>query len=520
MKKALIYFIGLFFLAIPYGCEDFLTHPHPTGVTDDDWWETEANARDALGTIYDGIPGTGSHERNILLAGSCLADETTGLELYGQYTKGLQTSDWEVALQTWQGDYLSIRKANRYLENVDNVFMDEALKARYKAEARALRAYFHMELLLLYGEVPILTNSLTQDQNTASRNTEQEVYEFVIGEFSAAAEGLPDGYTNEDAWRISKPACWAFITRLALFYKQYDVVAEYAKQIIDLGQFELYPDYKGLFTYDGELNDERIFFKLNGASATWDLFGPYSLGGNSIISPTNIVVNNFETKQGKTIWELGTDSVDAYLRNPIHNNNRDQRLNATVLLPGEVILGEKLQPFLQDNQNSNRIGIQGSTATGYWVKKYLDTRDRNGARTLDLMIFRYGEVLLNYVESLVELGQIGNPDIISYLNQIRNRADMPDVDVTVYNSQEKLRELVRRERQSELAYEGQRFFDIRRWGIADEVMNGQVYGATNPETGETVHVEIRVYKPNRDVRYPIPRGETIANPNLGQNPGY
>src|SRR5690606_21058944 len=100
------------------------------------------------------------------------------------------------------------------------------------------------------------------------------------------------------------------------------------------------------------------------------------------------------------------------------------------------------------------------------------------------------------------------------------RATMPAVNTTVYNSQERMRTLIRRERQAELAFEGGRYFDIRRWGIDTDVMNGQVYGATNPVTGEIVQVQMRKYNRNREYLWPIPETETSTNPNMVQNPNY
>ena len=207
-------------------------------------------------------------------------------------------------------------------------------------------------------------------------------------------------------------------------------------------------------------------------------------------------------------------------RHPNYNNNRDPRITASILLPGEVFGGQTLKPFDSDVLNPDRIGADGSTLTGYWIKKYLDVKDRQGTRNLEYILLRYAEVLLNYVEGLIETGRHNDPDVIKYLNMIRSRAGMPNVDVSVYNSQDKLRELVRRERQAELAFEGQRFYDIRRWGITNDVMNGVVYGATNPETGETYVVETRTYNPNRDLFYPIPQNEMVTNENMVQNPGY
>src|SRR5690606_10382469 len=263
-------------------------------------------------------------------------------------------------------------------------------------------------------------------------------------------------------------------------------------------------------------------FYADGRSArsAWVMLAPKSLGGSIRVSPTNTVVNNYETKQGKTIFELGADSIEVYKRDPNYQNNRDPRLVASILIPGDVFGGQILDPFNSDNLNPDRIGGDGSTHTGYWIKKYLDVRDRQGTRTLDFILVRYAEVLLNYVEGLIEVGRFDDPDVLTYLNMIRERAGMPNVDAAVYNSQITLRELVRRERQTELAFEGHRFFDIRRWGIANEVMNGPVYGATNPATGVTYEIETRKYDPNRDVRYPIPQNEMVTNPNMVQNPGY
>lgn len=124
-----------------------------------------------------------------------------------------------------------------------------------------------------------------------------------------------------------------------------------------------------------------------------------------------------------------------------------------------------------------------------------------------------------YVEGLVESGEWQHADVVRYLNMIRNRAGMPDVDKARYNTQDKLRELVRRERRIELAFEGQRLFDIRRWKIGEQVMNGPVYGAVPPDSDSPVLVENRIFS-DRDYYWPIPIAEINANPNMIQNPGW
>ncbi|MCK7557418.1 RagB/SusD family nutrient uptake outer membrane protein [Chitinophaga sedimenti] len=369
--------------------------------------------------------------------------------------------------------------------------MDSALKARYKYEARALRAYYHMELLLYFGGIPIVTKSLPQAENLQARNTEQEVYDFIRSELLECGENLPAEYTNAEAWRINAGACYAFLMRMAMFYRKYDVARDAAKKVIDLNVFQLYKasnpanSYTDLFSYNGELNKERIFFRDGGSSTAWTTFVPQGIGGKTVTSPTINVVNNYETKQGKSIYELGPDSLAIYMKDPLYKNNRDPRMTASILFPGQKFIDNNyvLQPFLADPANQDQLGIQNSTATGFWIKKYVDAKDRNAkGGTLDFMFIRYAEVLLSYAEALIENNEWQHPDVVKYINEVRSRAQMPPVDVTVYNNQAMLRKLIRRERQAELAFEGQRFFDIRRWEILDSVMNGQVYGAYNTAT--------------------------------------
>lgn len=531
MKKNYCYIFCIFFILVFSGCEKFLVHDDPTNVYDEIWWKTETNATNALNSVYSGVPDGTSGRQFIFL--SALSDELVARQSirgdYESYVKGLQSSSWSVAATVWNDDYRDIRRACRFLENVDKCFFaNQELKTRYKYEARALRAYYHMELLLFFGGVPIVTSSLTPAESYLFRNTEEEVYGFILSELIECAANLPDKYIpSADYGRISSAACWALVSRMALFYHKYDIARDASKKIIDMKVYSLYKSlnvnasYADLFLYTGKINDERIFYKVNGASDAWTTMAPQGQGGKTVISPTAAVVNNYETKQGKTIWELGNDSAAIYKANPNYNGNRDPRMAASVLLPGQTYISSVLKPFDSSIQNNlDLIGLQNSTSTGFWMNKYLDPKDKTASHTLDFMIIRYAEVLLNYAESLVELDDITNPDIAIYLNDIRRRAGMPDIDLLKYNSQAALREFIRRERQSELAFEGVRYFDIRRWEIANDVMNGQVYGAVNPSTSQPVNVEVRSFSPDRDFWWPVPQIEILANPNMTQNPGY
>jgi hypothetical protein len=177
--------------------------------------------------------------------------------------------------------------------------------------------------------------------------------------------------------------------------------------------------------------------------------------------------------------------------------------------------------------------LNNTSASGYIVKKYTsDLTDPNlvtlNNTSLNMTIFRYAEVLLSYAEAKIESNQIDGT-VYSALNQVRNRAGMPNVDLTVYNSQSTLRTLVRRERRVELAFEGLRYYDIQRWQIGSQVMTGWAYGAkagtVNKTTGQytitgtNLQVEQRQFA-NKNYLWPIPQFERQLDKNLSQNPGY
>ncbi len=528
MKK--IYYLTCTLALILFaGCEKYLTHDHPTNVDDESWWNTETDVTNALNSVYAGIPD-GSSGRQLMFLDAMSDNAVARQSLrgdYESYVKGIQGSNWGVGTMIWNDDYLDIRRANRFLENMGRAYMpNDALKTQYKYEARALRAYYHMELFMFFGPITIMKQSVTPAESALPRNTEKQVYDFIIAELTESANNLPAKYTiNVDLKRISAATCWGLISKLALYHKDYELAKTAAKKIIDMNLYSLRKSttlknsYADLFLYVGEVNDERIFFReITGSGGQWTTFAPQGTGGKTVVSPTASIVNAYETKQGKTLQELGPDSLAIYTKDPNYKNNRDPRMLASIILPGTTYTGVVLKPF--ENSGLDKLGEQNSTSTGYWVNKYLDPKDKTGTRTLDFMIMRYAEVLLNYVESLIELGDYNNPDVVKYINEIRNRATMPNVNTAEYNTQAKLRELVRRERRIELAFEGVRYYDIRRWGIFEQVMNGQVLGAINPNTNEPVNVEVRSAKANRDMVWPIPQGELLSNPMMTQNPNY
>lgn len=542
MKHKYTYIIFLLFLLS--SCEEFITRDHPTAVTDEQFWQTQSQVESALGACkhlpfgcrYWDTP----YYNKILFEGTTDNMYHPGfwLRSIGTLGNGTITPNEPQTLKFfWENRYLLIRRCCRLIENIDKAYFTLEDERNYiLGETYVYRAMYHMELLFHFGfrqGIPIMRESLNGEDIYMERQPVDVVADFILEDLEKAEELLPFKWDEGRSTRMSGATAIAFKSIVNLNVKRYAEAAVEAKKIIDSGEFELFytsstddtpgKNYRDLFYHVGEINNERILYRTNGVQGGWRLLSA-GINGVALDVPTLSIVNTYETKQGKTIFELGSDSLDIYQKDPLYNFNRDPRLYHSIMVPGDDYsfgqFGYKYNPF--DNSSVDHISKGSTSPTGFICKKFADPLDKGNPDYggIDYMIIRYAEILLNYVEALVESGDYSNPDVIKYLNEIRHRADMPDVDVSVYNTQEKLRELYRRERRVELAFEGQRMWDIKRWEIGEEVMDGPLFGAFNPVTNHFVQVETRYYESPKNDQWPIYNGELTANPNLKQNIGW
>ncbi|MET6996445.1 RagB/SusD family nutrient uptake outer membrane protein [Chitinophaga defluvii] len=544
MKQSIIHLILPVILVLSACNKDYLTRNNPTSTTDESWWRTQAQLDGALDYIYASVPqgGYAGNPNGRIFFSTMTDDAYWNGNFYGSLNTvalgdGNPSLGWPYS-GVWENNYARIRMASRFIENAERAYMDSTLRTRYIYEARAMRAWYHLDLYLYFGAIPIITKAVTPvESGGLKRSSIQEVVNFITSELEICAAKLPVSYNNDQAKRITKGACLSMRAIAFLNARMYSEAATAARQVIDLKDengaavYRLHnsgaPDrnsYADLFSYNGKINRERIFMRTNGLNDIWFRNAPSGVPpgpAQAATNPTEALANSYETLQGKTLAELGNDSMDIYKKEPNYKNNRDPRLQYTLLYPNEVFEGRKLEPFNADPNNSDRIGGPTGSATGFWMRKYLDPQDKGATEssTLDFMIIRYAEILLTYIEAKVESNDWQDPAVIQYLNDIRNRAGMPNVNVAVYNTQEKLRQLYQRERRVELALEGARLFDIRRWKIGALVMRGSVEGATNPATGKAVVVQTRKFNEQRDYLWPIPQNE-IKTSQIIQNEGY
>lgn len=525
MKRNFLY-IMLFSAVLQSACnKDFLDRKPLDAYSNESLWHTQSDAAAALNGCYKDWEGDYA-----LLYMDAVSDNMYSQyywEGYTDYGNGSITPTNTNASSRWS--YTTIQKCNWFLENVDQTPMDETLKTQYKSEARFLRAYQYFTMTQLYGDVPLVKTTVTTDvANTITRTPAAEVRKFVTDELEAIAPNLPVSYSGSDVGRITQGAALSLKARMELYDKNYAACIVDCKKIMGLG-YGLFDNYQNLFRIQNENNKEVILdvqYKENDyPNSDIGIMPSSSFGGWGSLDPTQALVDAYEMKNGKTISEAGS----GYNENEPYTN-RDPRLNATIVCPGQLYEGKYYNSI--DRSSGDFYNGDNNSKTAYIPKKFTsnlsDFTDMWNTG-LNMIVIRYAEILLTYAEAQIESGIIDNT-VYDAIDAIRTRAGMPVVDRNVYNTVDKMRTLVRRERRVELALEGLRWYDVQRWKIGTDVRSGSVYGArlgtvdaaTGKLTlsGDHIKVEQRSFVPGRDYLWPVPQKERDINKNLSQNPGY
>jgi len=494
----------------------------------------------------------------------------------------------------WGNVYAGIKQVNDFFEHIEDAEVeDQEALDDLKGEAYFLRAYLYHNLLRMYGGVPIITDVATLDEQDSDkllveRNSFKETVNFIVNQADSAAHFLPLEQTGDDLGRASKGAALALKSRVLLYaasdlyhenpsgndFTGYDGsedraqmwrdAKEAAQDVMDLEVYSLFrpnpagpeeasQNYYELFITDhnSESIMERKFLDTRDDGYNPGLMnlpnGYHNYGGNT---PIQALIDDYQMLDGTDFsWDDPDKAKAPY-------ENRDPRLDGTILHDGSPWQErpEDIKKYDKDNKiqtiskiklpNGNVVpGVDtrnspnedwNGTYTGYYLKKYIREDVNHGTSTKQEGLwyyFRYTEVLLNYAEASIELGDYN--DARDALNKIRKRAYMPTFDGSVTG--EDLKKEYRNERRIEMALEGHRFFDVRRWMIAPDVMNENVKAIVitaeatdraDRSTYENYTYEVEEIGPgNRsweDKMYfqPIPKDEMNRNKNLEQNPGY
>lgn len=485
---------------------------------------------------------------------------------------------------TWNNLYRNIRACNVFFDNIETSTIEGEEIERLKGEVYFLRAYFYHYLMSLFGGVPIIEHAQTlTDDLKVPRNTFEETVNFIIADCDAAISLLPE---SGDKARATKGAALTLKSRVLLYaasdlfnssaswssgyatpelvsYTGGDRTARWqaakdaAKAVIDLNMYQLYggtsftdpeaatQNYINIFLNHGNEEDILLCYYDNINRTDWQspspgLFnGPNGYHNWGANTPIGQFVDSYEMIDGTQFdWNNPTHHAAPY-------ENRDPRFYATILYdgapwrqrPDDVFAADPdgivQTGFFENADGTYRAGLdtrQGpiedwnGTYTGYYMRKFIDpaVNHQYERQQLPWRQMRYAEVILNYVEACLELGQEG--EARTYLNMIRGRAGMPEIPVS--ETGDTLMDHYRNERKIELAYEQNRYFDIRRWMIApDVIVNAQgidiryPYGSNTPVYTVIPSVQGRSWN-NKSYLLPILLDEINRNELLIQNPGY
>jgi len=520
------------------------------------FWQTDNDFRQGTNNLYRLVydpNGAGNYTSEHYPLISDVMSDNAILRSFSSIGNGsyLPTSNFG----PWNFDYAIIRVANNIIEKANAASFTSSSMARFKAEAKFFRAYSYANLVRRYGDVPLILKTLdTSDEELyGSRTDVQVVIDTIYADLDYAAANLPKASGLKVATEYgmaTSGAALALKSRVALrrgTWKKFhgegsgqedlQIAKDAALAVMQSGEYQLFntsgtDSYKKLFklTGEGPQNKEAIW--------VW-MYGPTS-------ADSKVRTTNYPEQVTQGNYSVTRSLVDAYLcidglpieKSPKYQGqvdassefiDRDPRLNGTVVKKGDVY-------------NFGAPYVPGLIApTGYHLTKYYDVNipAKNLIGTIDVMVIRLAEVLLNYAEASYELaGSISDGDLDISINLLRDRAGMPHLtNAFVSSNGLDMREEIRRERRVELAMEGFRYDDLLRWKTAEIELPKEVLGvklfpaeypgvdpaAVNLNADGFVIVEPdskRNFDPAKNYLWPLPVSQIALNPNLAQNPNW
>ena len=504
-------------LLLVHACEDKLEITDPNRLSSGEFYQNQDQAVAAVDAIYNVLIIDGLYQRMTPVINDGRSDEIScrspWVFLTGLSAFTVPPTDGANEI-TWAGYHIMVSRSNQALENIPEVpDVDAELRDRLMGQAYFLRGLAYFNLTNIFDNVPLILE-VPEGQEAfypSNENVTQEmIYDQVQADLEMAEQRLPVDYNtvsgpdNGQVGRATKGAALSLLGKLHLYRGQYAEAAAYFKQVIDLGVYDLAPDYANLFSDDPaveQANPGKIFW----AEFTTSTNSDFNWGGDPsvnwrqflAVSPTYAVSDFFDFYPTAFLYnEMRQElTVDGTL---------DPRYHATIL------------SYEPDEGYTTAYGDdwfeRGFAATDYFIKKYTNADNgpaNEGAFTsgINYHIIRYADVLLMYAECLANTGDIAGA--APYLQQVRDRANLPDrtAEFAGYSLDQFMEQLAH-ERVMELAIEGVRWQDIRRWGWLDD--------PDKLAELQSHDFEFNTYTPDRDWM-PIPQSELDLNQNLAGN---
>ena len=538
MKKLKISLLYLAVLCISISCKkDFLDRSATNSIPEDNIFNDPALIQLFVNNMYADVP---NFDHDLY---DNITDESRNW--WGGAHRNVVQGQWfpdNNPMDYWA--YTQVRKTNVFLSKVDNSVLKEDEKASLKGQVKFLRAMLYFNMVKRYGGVPLIVEpQQLSDSLFVKRETTDACFEFIIKELQEATTLLPDTYGDRsvDIGKANKNSAKAFLGRVLLFYAsplynpsgdqaRWNAAAAMNKDVIDKDIYQLHDNYRRIML--DKNNEEEIFsvqFLKGVREHGWDSWAqPDSRSRQDATRrcPVQEFVDAFEMKNGKSIEDPGSgyDPSNPYL-------NRDPRFDATLIVNGSTfgLLGLPVYMYVgADDGINNAYG----TSTGYLMRKGTDeaNKDFYGGSGSDQnwIELRFAEVLLNYAEAQNEVVSAPDQSIYDAVERIRKRAGLNPYQLPAGLNQQQMREVIRHERYIELSFEQKRYWDLRRWKIAAQVLDGKRFSAiyiTKHDNGSYTYEKkpvdgVPCVFQEKMYFMPVPQREIEKNPNLEQTPGW
>ena len=536
IKRLYLLGIGLMFTSqFLISCHDLLEKDPTDSYSETVAWSSESSLDMYVTYLYKPLNGLSN------FSSLSLTDGYTDLVKYGNGVPQTWSAHNKILLQqntitsdnnpmsSW-GLYTDIFRENVFLRDAGiygSKFNEDFLNTRI-AEIRFIRAVNYARMIRIFGGVILRdeTNGVdSEGEKAKARATEAESWDFVLKDLEFAAQHLQKEWDSKWDGRLTKGAAYAYMCRTALFAKRWDIAITAADEIKKLNKYDLMDEYKDVFKVAG--NKEIIFsiaYKIPDMPHYFDrYFAPDGKQGIRRAVPTSELVDSYDMADGTPFSWSGSMAKDPYV-------GREPRFYASIIYNGATWKEKTIYTYVdaengfaayRDNMNPG----EKQTVTGYFIRKYLQENntefDDKGSDQFWIEM-RYAEVLLNLAEALAEQDYAKNQDdALEALNEVRRRVDLPERTTQEAPDKDSFMKLLRKERICELAFEGFRYWDLRRWRLAGEVIDGkQAHGTKitkkddNSYTYEQVSCDdnINRFFPERYYLLPIPVDELQNNP--------
>lgn len=541
--------------SLSVACNDFLDLQPTDAVTDRMMWSKPEYAELYVNSFYSYI----NYYSQYYTTGQCAYGITEGLTDMMKYSPsssnqtgvhygflnqfvygiaGTTAASCAFYLSNWAGAYEQIRRINEFLYSMHQYAdFDQDQITRFEAEARFFRGMVYFELVKRHHQVIVYRENMLDYAKDTPLSSEEESWNIVEEDLTFAGNNLPEKWTGADAGRVTKYAAWALLSRAMLYAERWDASLNAANEV-EKGGFVLMPgktseEYaKAFSTTAMNGNTESILdytYQHGVIDHRFDYyFSPVGDGSNAngLGNPTQELVEDYEYAGGGAVdwtpWHVagGTTTPPPY-------DQLEPRFGATILYNGALWKKRTIETFEGGTDgwiSPGSYNTEGKTTTGYYLRKLVDETHTdlvNVNSTHPWVMLRYAEVLLNKAEAAYRLND--NATANACIRQIRSRVGLSYNDL----SGNDLWNAIRKERKLELAFEGQYFWDLCRWGVlVSEQNRTTVHGFHITKEGADTRYEYidcdeqaRVYS-DKIYQIPLPESELSNNKALSQYPEW